>query len=468
MALITVDNLDYRGERPNFERDRFQTVEAMEAAGKARDMDLGHISYVVEKGRHYVWDGMTCEPLATVSAGDGGSSVTKYYGGAGISVSGESISFIYGTALGLKETDKSIGLMFDQRYFGINEYGPDYDPLMTPEKLGLTLKISTNSGLEVLSSGDPKEHGLKIKHDESLELHNGELGVRVSTNLKITGAGIGIKLGTNTEREVCNGLRNSSVHGLGVAAGEGLGFDSNDKLVLSVNKNVDARSFSPLFFNSSGQLDLRLSYADFSYDQKSQNIIVNPEIFSRATSKINLGTGLLYDAKNDIIDIHASKPLAVDGGTISLQYSTGLYVEDGKLCARASQGTALSAGAGVSIQNGIIDVNLHGTSVFNAMNDGRGYSGLGFDATTKQLGVRVEKDKGLKTGKDGLYVLLSQETTYRNGYSSVIKYGNAIWLNPTGISLKLSTGLAIDDDGYLYVDSSVFNPITPLNETAEA
>lgn len=464
MGLNTGMGLFYEGTEPNFERDRFALLSEMEEAGKARKLDVGHISYVTEKGMHYVWDGMTCEPLVTPSTGGGGSSVTKYYGGAGISVSGESISFIYGTALGLKETDKSIGLMFDQRYFGINEYGPDYDPL----RAGLTLKISTNSGLEVLSSGEPKEHGLKVKHDESLELYKGELGVRVSTNLKITGAGIGIKLGTNTEREVYNGLRNSSVHGLGVAAGEGLGFDSNDKLVLSVNKNVDARSFSPLFFNSSGQLDLRLSYADFSYDQKSQNIIVNPEIFSRATSKINLGTGLFYDTKNDMIDFHTSRPLVVDGGTVSLQYGTGLYVEDGKLCARASEGTALSAGAGVDIQNGIIDVNLHGTSVFNAADDGRGYSGLGFDATTKQLGVRVAKDKGLKTSKDGLYVLLSEETTYRNGNSSIAKYGNAIVQGGTGIRLKLSTGLAIDPEGYLYVDTSAFSPLNPLNETAEA
>ena len=464
MAINFGKNILFEGTDPNFERDRFALLSDMVEAGRARKLDVGHISYVTEKGMHYVWDGMTCVPLVTAPSGGGEGGIKEYRGGSGINVDNTagSISFIYGTALGLKDSNKSIGLMYDQRYFEINEN----DPLMTPEKLGLTLRVSTNGGIETKQSGT--EQGLKVKHDASLLIDKGELGVRVSTNLKITDAGIGIKLGTDKEREVYNGLRNSSVHGLGVAAGEGLGFDSNDKLVLNINKNVDARSFSPLFFNSSGQLDLRLSYADFSYDQKSQNISINPEIFSRATSKIKLGTGLFYDTKNDLIDFYASRPLVVDGGTVSLQFSTGLYVEDGKLCARVSEGTALSPGAGVDIQNGIIDVNLHGTSVFNATDDGRGYSGLGFDATTKQLGVRVAKGKGLKTGKDGLYVLTSDETTYKNGNSSVSKYGNAIVLGGTGMTLKLSTGLAIDSDGYLYVDASVFSPLNPVNETAEA
>ena len=55
MSIQINNNFDYRGNQPNFERDRFETLELMCSADE-RSLDNGHISYCEETGKHYVFN----------------------------------------------------------------------------------------------------------------------------------------------------------------------------------------------------------------------------------------------------------------------------------------------------------------------------------------------------------------------------------------------------------------------------
>ena len=54
MAIQLIDNQDYRGRKPNFERDSFQTLAAMKAYPET-DIDEGHLSHCLEDGEKYVY-----------------------------------------------------------------------------------------------------------------------------------------------------------------------------------------------------------------------------------------------------------------------------------------------------------------------------------------------------------------------------------------------------------------------------
>ena len=55
MSIQINNNFDYKGNQPNFERDRFETLELMRSADE-RSLDNGHISYCEETGKHYVFN----------------------------------------------------------------------------------------------------------------------------------------------------------------------------------------------------------------------------------------------------------------------------------------------------------------------------------------------------------------------------------------------------------------------------
>lgn len=56
MAITVPDNMSYGGKKPNFDRDQFATLTAMN--GFSSDfLDEGHISYCVETKKHYKWNG---------------------------------------------------------------------------------------------------------------------------------------------------------------------------------------------------------------------------------------------------------------------------------------------------------------------------------------------------------------------------------------------------------------------------
>ena len=55
MSIQINNNFDYKGNQPNFERDRFETLELMRSADE-RSFDNGHISYCEETDKHYVFN----------------------------------------------------------------------------------------------------------------------------------------------------------------------------------------------------------------------------------------------------------------------------------------------------------------------------------------------------------------------------------------------------------------------------
>ena len=55
MSIQINNNFDYKGNQPNFERDRFETLELMRSVDE-RSLDNGHISYCEETGKHYVFN----------------------------------------------------------------------------------------------------------------------------------------------------------------------------------------------------------------------------------------------------------------------------------------------------------------------------------------------------------------------------------------------------------------------------
>ena len=55
MSIQINNNFDYKGNQPNFERDRFETLELMRSADE-RSLDNGHISYCIETDEHYVFN----------------------------------------------------------------------------------------------------------------------------------------------------------------------------------------------------------------------------------------------------------------------------------------------------------------------------------------------------------------------------------------------------------------------------
>ena len=54
MSIQVNSNFNYKGSKPNFERDQFETLELMRSADE-RSLDNGHISYCEETGLHYVF-----------------------------------------------------------------------------------------------------------------------------------------------------------------------------------------------------------------------------------------------------------------------------------------------------------------------------------------------------------------------------------------------------------------------------
>ena len=56
MATTLGDNISYGGQKPNFERDQFASLAAAKAFSSAL-LDVGHTSYMVAEGKHYVWNG---------------------------------------------------------------------------------------------------------------------------------------------------------------------------------------------------------------------------------------------------------------------------------------------------------------------------------------------------------------------------------------------------------------------------
>ena len=55
MALLIGDNFNYQGQKPNFERDAFDTLESMISYPET-SIDDGHISYCKETGKHYIFN----------------------------------------------------------------------------------------------------------------------------------------------------------------------------------------------------------------------------------------------------------------------------------------------------------------------------------------------------------------------------------------------------------------------------
>ena len=55
MALTIGDNFEYKGQKPNFARDSFDTLAEMKAFPET-SIDDGHISYCKEDGEHYVYN----------------------------------------------------------------------------------------------------------------------------------------------------------------------------------------------------------------------------------------------------------------------------------------------------------------------------------------------------------------------------------------------------------------------------
>lgn len=64
MALTIGDNFSYQGQKPNFERDRFDTLAEMKAFAET-SLDDGHLSYCVEDGKHYVFNSSNEEDATT-------------------------------------------------------------------------------------------------------------------------------------------------------------------------------------------------------------------------------------------------------------------------------------------------------------------------------------------------------------------------------------------------------------------
>lgn len=64
MAITVPDNFSYGGKKPNFDRDQFETLEAMTSYPKDF-LDEGHISYCVETKKVYIWNGLAWEVLTS-------------------------------------------------------------------------------------------------------------------------------------------------------------------------------------------------------------------------------------------------------------------------------------------------------------------------------------------------------------------------------------------------------------------
>jgi hypothetical protein len=79
MAIGVPDNFNYGGKKPNFVRDQFETIKAMNEY-PADYIDEGHISYCKEDKKHYKWNGSSWEELQVPSSGGGGT--------AGMAISG--------------------------------------------------------------------------------------------------------------------------------------------------------------------------------------------------------------------------------------------------------------------------------------------------------------------------------------------------------------------------------------------
>lgn len=55
MAVQLGSNFNYNGPEPNFQRDKFETLESMKNYD-ITNIDEGHISYCTEDKHHYIFD----------------------------------------------------------------------------------------------------------------------------------------------------------------------------------------------------------------------------------------------------------------------------------------------------------------------------------------------------------------------------------------------------------------------------
>lgn len=54
--IQVADNFNYRGKKPNFDRDSFDTLQDMKNYSE-NSLDDGHISYCKETDKHFFYDG---------------------------------------------------------------------------------------------------------------------------------------------------------------------------------------------------------------------------------------------------------------------------------------------------------------------------------------------------------------------------------------------------------------------------
>ena len=64
MSLLIGDNFNYQGQKPNFERDSFETLAAMKAYPET-SLDDGHLSYCKEDGKRYEYKSSNSADLTT-------------------------------------------------------------------------------------------------------------------------------------------------------------------------------------------------------------------------------------------------------------------------------------------------------------------------------------------------------------------------------------------------------------------
>ena len=192
-----------------------------------------------------------------------------------------------------------------------------------------------------------------------------------------------------------------------------------------------------------------------TYASRATSDICGNAIHSTYISKSQVGKGLTMNNAKLVVDPHSllatCGALCVDGEGLNINVGDGLEIKSNKVVVALSShltidyqssGLSLRLGSGLTLEK---DEFYHNASKVNVK--------LSSNLTIKHEGIVVNIGSGLTTDNRGVIKLPFVTALLVNNAVDKTTGGSqrVLNINPDTIQIKLSTGLGIDEYGYLYV-----------------
>lgn len=320
----------------------------------------------------------------------------------------------------------------------------------------LDLSLHEKSGLKINSEG------LGVNAGVALGTSDGRLNVQYGTGLAVNSnnqiyvdtskiAGVGMDF-ENITKKLTIGTEAAKA-----LAGSGLKQVGPQLVVDAENLRVGYANYAPEACSA--------QYANYAesagtassaiYASRATSDICGNAIHSTYISKSQVGKGLTMNNAQLVVDPHSllvtCGALCVDGEGLNINVGDGLEIKSNKVVVALSShltldcqssGLSLRLGSGLTLEK---DEFYHNASKVNVK--------LSSNLTIKHEGIVVNIGSGLTTDNQGVIKLPFVTALLVNNAVDKTTGGSqrVLNINTDTIQIKLSTGLGIDEYGYLYV-----------------